>query len=302
MNAAPPIIPNFFILGAQKAGTTYLWTHLARHPQIFLSTPKELNFFDQHPTPQRFAQVYLPHFEAAQGYRWVGEATPTYLWHADPRAPWAPPLGERPPDVAREVVAYCGSAIRCIVSLRNPILRAVSAFYHHFRKGRIPREAGLLASGAQRGIIDMGFYHRHLSHWWGYIPPEQWLILDFHTAIAGGSGSGLAAVWRFLELAPLPTDPVNLHHPTHKGLELHVVRDVLRPVVAHAAPGIPLAELQELGRLYEADIRQLETALGWDLAAWRAEPTIAALRAYRSPAARPILRVKRTLKRIVKRG
>ena len=37
--------PDFIIIGAAKSGTTTLYEYLCRHPQIFMSTPKEPDFF-----------------------------------------------------------------------------------------------------------------------------------------------------------------------------------------------------------------------------------------------------------------
>ena len=38
-------LPDFFVIGAPKAGTTAVHTALARHPQLFLSAIKEPKFF-----------------------------------------------------------------------------------------------------------------------------------------------------------------------------------------------------------------------------------------------------------------
>src|SRR5690606_1060014 len=38
-------LPNFIIIGAPKAGTTSLYYYLRQHPQIFMSSVKEPNFF-----------------------------------------------------------------------------------------------------------------------------------------------------------------------------------------------------------------------------------------------------------------
>src|SRR5690349_7816414 len=38
-------LPNFFIVGAPKAGTTSLYHYLDQHPQIYMSAIKEPNFF-----------------------------------------------------------------------------------------------------------------------------------------------------------------------------------------------------------------------------------------------------------------
>ena len=40
-------MPNLFVIGAAKAGTTALYYYLAQHPQVFLSRVKEPEFFSQ---------------------------------------------------------------------------------------------------------------------------------------------------------------------------------------------------------------------------------------------------------------
>src|SRR5829696_6093822 len=42
----PMTMPNFFIIGAQKAGTTSLYHYLDQHPQIYMSPAKEPFFFN----------------------------------------------------------------------------------------------------------------------------------------------------------------------------------------------------------------------------------------------------------------
>jgi hypothetical protein len=37
--------PNFFLVGAPKAGTTSLYHYLRQHPQIYMSPIKEPNYF-----------------------------------------------------------------------------------------------------------------------------------------------------------------------------------------------------------------------------------------------------------------
>src|SRR5579872_6439243 len=38
-------LPNFFIAGAPKAGTTSLYHYLSQHPQVYMSPLKEPNYF-----------------------------------------------------------------------------------------------------------------------------------------------------------------------------------------------------------------------------------------------------------------
>lgn len=41
------MLPNFIIIGAPKAGTTSLYHYLSEHPQVFMSEPKEVNYFSR---------------------------------------------------------------------------------------------------------------------------------------------------------------------------------------------------------------------------------------------------------------
>lgn len=134
-------LPNFFIVGAMKAGTTSLYQHLRIHPDIFMSPVKEPRYFspdcwDRSPgrLKSRRCQVYqsqstaswkhsvtitewndyLRLFEPAQGQgkKAIGEATPHYL-----QSPMAPEsISRQIPDA------------RIIAILRNPLDRARS---HH---------------------------------------------------------------------------------------------------------------------------------------------------------------------------
>jgi hypothetical protein len=80
-------VPDFFIVGHNKSGTTALYEMLRRHPQIYMSAVKEPMFFDRelHPTLERSKSHpdtlagYLALFEGAQEGQRAGEASPGYL-------------------------------------------------------------------------------------------------------------------------------------------------------------------------------------------------------------------------------
>jgi hypothetical protein len=76
--------PNFFIVGAAKAGTTSLVTYLREHPQVFISQPKEPHFFaSDFPRYQAIddEQRYLALFAAVRGeHRAVGEASTSSMY------------------------------------------------------------------------------------------------------------------------------------------------------------------------------------------------------------------------------
>ena len=80
-------VPDFFIVGHHKCGTTALYEMLRRHPQIFMPDVKEPWFFARdlgvrfppaNPLPQTLEE-YLSLFTAAGAEQRAGEATPSYL-------------------------------------------------------------------------------------------------------------------------------------------------------------------------------------------------------------------------------
>lgn len=111
--------PNFFIVGAPKCGTTSLWSYLKGHPEIYMSSLKELYFFDVDLWEKRrerpWAQLnggrkpsleqYLGCFAAVGEHKRIGEATASYL---------------------RSLRAPCGiktfsPGAQIIIMLRNPV-------------------------------------------------------------------------------------------------------------------------------------------------------------------------------------
>jgi hypothetical protein len=82
-------LPDFFIVGQPKAGTTALYEMLRRHPEVFMPAGKEPWFFARElhvRTPPRpggtpaTLEEYLALFAAARPGQRVGEASALYLW------------------------------------------------------------------------------------------------------------------------------------------------------------------------------------------------------------------------------
>lgn len=108
-------IPDLFLVGAPKAGTTALAQYLSEHPQVFMSEPKEPNYFARHLTVPRHRrpgtshtdlEAYLRLFESAgPGHRVLGEASTRYL------------RSRR----ALEGIRALSPEARIVVMLRNPV-------------------------------------------------------------------------------------------------------------------------------------------------------------------------------------
>src|SRR5438309_18176 len=72
----------------QKAGTSSLYEYLRHQPQVFMSTPKELDFFVKTFAWHRGTAWYASQFAGAGDAVAVGEASPSYSAH--PSLPGVP--------------------------------------------------------------------------------------------------------------------------------------------------------------------------------------------------------------------
>lgn len=137
------MLPNTFVAGAQKSGTTSLCAALDLHPDAVISTPKEPGFFSITGNLARL-DLYQECFRAKAGTspRAVVDGSNVYM--VDPSAPIR----------MREIL---GGNLRFIFSLREPAGRAISGYWHQVKKGRERRpisdvlcfEADALADAVQ---------------------------------------------------------------------------------------------------------------------------------------------------------
>src|SRR5271166_770791 len=101
-------VPDFFIIGHQKCGTTALYRMLNPHPQIYMSDVKEPRFFVPELVPPdwkvRTLDAYLSLFADATPEQRVGDASPQYIRSA----------------TAARAIADMQPAARIVVFIREP--------------------------------------------------------------------------------------------------------------------------------------------------------------------------------------
>jgi len=122
-------LPDFYIIGAQKSGTSSLYDCLCQHPGIIHRLQKEIHYFNNPIRKSRGLDFYKAHFSSCSsreqiskkiGYKPLeGEATP-FMVH-----PWIP-----------KWVSQATPKAKLIVIVRNPIDRALSHYHHNQRRGR----------------------------------------------------------------------------------------------------------------------------------------------------------------------
>ncbi len=114
-------LPNLIIIGAQKCGTSGLHYYLGLHPEVSMSTPKELNFFIAERNWGRGLQWYSRHFDPSARCR--GEASPNYT---------AFPQHMGVPERMAEVVPDA----KLVYLVRDPLERIASHYVHNYAKRR----------------------------------------------------------------------------------------------------------------------------------------------------------------------
>ena len=85
------MLPTFIVIGAGKAGTTSLWGYLRDHPQVFMSDPKELDFFTVEHNWSKGVGWYEAHFADAGDAVARGEASGSYTNWPNFAGRWACP-------------------------------------------------------------------------------------------------------------------------------------------------------------------------------------------------------------------
>jgi hypothetical protein len=74
------MLPNLFVIGSEKCGTSSLCRSPGAHPEIFISTPKEPHFFSMDENWDKGLSWYKGLFEEAGGAKWIGEGSVSYSY------------------------------------------------------------------------------------------------------------------------------------------------------------------------------------------------------------------------------
>ena len=298
-------LPDFFIAGAPKAGTTALHAALARHPELYLSAVKEPKFFltDGPPPAQGGpgdAKTYREHiwrrpdyealFASAPPGTITGESTPFYLYNF----------------AAQQRINKLIPQARMIIVLRDPIERAHSNWTHLWSAGLDPIDDFVGACGAENrrvaaGWADfwhykrIGLYGEQLEHLYTLFPPEQVLLFRYRDLVNNPAGT-LDRICAFLGIRQglidqVPRENVTAH--PDQTLRHQYLSKVLRTgsAITSLLPGHPAKELidrlegtlqrgaaprrpltwqqrQALIPFFEADVRLLGNLTGHDFSSW----------------------------------
>jgi hypothetical protein len=289
-------LPDFFVVGAYKSGTTALHHLLGQHPEIFLPHVKEPNFFafmnssDNRPVPPGSITTwgdYAALFRDCPAGRVTGEVSPAYMT--------IPGTADR----IRRVVPTA----RLIAILRNPIDRAYSDYSMYVNTGRETLDfmgaLGQLDKRGDRGeptgdYISSGRYGTQLRRYYELFPKERIHVVLFEDFVADQE-SVLADIFAFLgvdsDFEPGPVKnpnttglpPGRLVSPDHVAARLyrHVrpsrdrsrlrkARTLAAELIARsfARPPMPTEAREHLVTVLRKEIELTEQLIGRPLGHW----------------------------------
>lgn len=221
MTVAAVRLPNFFLAGAPKAGTTSMYFYLAQHPQVYMSPVKEPTFFGAADIPAHLKDFilertardraplvlewddYLALFRNVRDEIAIGEASVSYLWQ---------------PSAARAIHALLPGA-RLIFVLRDPSERL---FTHLLGSAwRRPRETfrtrfleALEPGGLDMNIVNIGRYATHLQRFFDVFPKDR-ISIHLYEDYQADAPAVLRSVYGFLGVDPdYPVDVSRRHGET----------------------------------------------------------------------------------------
>jgi hypothetical protein len=210
-------LPAAVIVGAQKAGTTQLYSYLATHPRIFPAAQKEVNYFTTH--VQRPVDWYRSQFPLRRQMAAVGgltiDASPSYL-----------PV----PHALRTMHSVLPDA-KIIAILRDPVSRAFSHYQHaktrgrdprsfeqavndELREGQFPPQLGVALhpdARPQLGYLGRSYYALQLELLLALYPRNRVMIID-SADLFQDTGETCQRVFEFLGIEPCAIEPGKVYN------------------------------------------------------------------------------------------
>ncbi|TCM21373.1 sulfotransferase domain-containing protein [Novosphingobium sp. PhB165] len=269
--------PQFLVIGAVKAATTWIQARLQENPAIFMPAPEPHYFSSEFERGEEWYRTFFAERPAAAHV--IGEKSADYLAH--PLA--ARRIASRLPDV------------KLVLQLRNPVDRAYSDYKMFYRRGTVkgpPEEYLSSPDNPFPRFLEDGLYARHLARWFDLFPREQMLAYLYEDVVAqprqiitavsrhigtkpcfepghaathdNSSRTAILPLPLRRALAPLKDSMRPLRgNPVFEGVRSLIAREV-------AYPPLTPALRERLRDFYARDVETLEAMFGLDLARWKA--------------------------------
>jgi hypothetical protein len=186
-------MPDFLIIGAAKSGTTTLYEYLCQHPKIYMSHPKEPDFFALDSHYAKGLEWYSSLFSDAKPDGICGEASTTYS------------RLQQHPQAAKRIAQNLPN-VKLIYIMRHPVERAYSFYVHRLKGARHKPELAVPntfeeAIEQQSEFLDSSYYLQQIEEYLQFFPKESFLFLLMEDLIKNPVGT-VNQVFNFIGADP----------------------------------------------------------------------------------------------------
>jgi len=192
-------LPDFIVLGAQKAATSSVYRVLKGHPDVRMPREKEIDFFSEAFRFRRGLESYARHFQGLRPGGVVGENSPGYL-----------PCPACPGRIRAAV-----PQAKLVAVLRNPIERAYSSWRMQVLRGA---ETAPFFEALHKDprYVAYGRYYQQLSRYAEFFPASQLLVLLFDELAADSTGF-YTKLFAFISADVRRADPDTFRYRENEG-------------------------------------------------------------------------------------
>lgn len=235
-------LPDFLIIGAQKSGTTWLYSSLRKNEDVYFPhlkqrhDPSEIRFFENLNAPLKwYSQLY-----EENEHKIKGDKSPGYYFL---------------PRRSIQMIKYLMPKVKNILILRNPVERAWSQAVMNMKMfHQLSYKDNKSAYNDFLDInINRGFYSKYIKNWEEYFPPDQFKIFLFDD----------------LKKNPIALiDEIGEYIGLQKSFSQNPVEDLNKKVNANPKETIPDEVKIRLQKIYRDEIKTLEREYHLDVANW----------------------------------
>lgn len=174
------VLPNFILVGAEKCATTWIYFCLKEHPEVYLPPYRtEVHFFDRNYS--KGIKFYKKFYKFWKGEKAIGDITPSYIYDIN---------------VAELIAKHLPNA-KIIFSLRNPVYRCYSDYFHLLRNTKLDLSFEEIIQN--KDFLNKSLYYEKVKKYFEFFPREKILVVIFEK-LKENPKCELKRIFRFLEV------------------------------------------------------------------------------------------------------
>jgi hypothetical protein len=287
-------LPNFILIGVQKAGTTSLYDWIAQHPDVYgPKGMKDFPFFCNDEYYKNGLKWFSKFFRDHHGEKIIFHGYVNHIYN----------------NMSAQRIYDYKKDIKLLLILRNPIERAYSAFWYMRKIGietlktfeeaidiEDKRKSGNYRERNNLTYIDHGFYYKQLMNFYKFFSKSQ-IFIAFFEDIKENRENLIKKIYNFLEVDENFVPLFNVENPSgvpRIGLIQRILsKKIAPPYIKDLIPldkrilikdflmnlnvkkvnysPIKLETKRNLINTYRDEILRLEDLLGIDLSGWLEE-------------------------------